>query len=196
MTLSSTYGFLVIVAVVLVLASSAQAQQPRPNVPVAVNGHWIFVDQRSAPRAVTLLTADAVRWWHAHRYSPCAHPTLWTAPNLWMRGDATDENGAPMSILVLARSELNGCQLWVARWMMIYLRSRNYEGLRMVCRSIYHEVGHTAGVEHLEPPGGGPEVVVYHGRRLGGEIAGLMSGQTNVVACNLWARRLRVGWTT
>lgn len=179
---------LAVVFALLTLVSSAQARQPRTNAPVLVDGHWVFADQKLAPRAVTLLAADAIRWWQALGYSPCEHPVLWTAPSLWKPGDPLDENGSPLSVVIYARSELNGCQLWLARWMTYYLESRNYEGLRTVCRSVYHEVGHTAGVEHLEPPGGGPEVVVYHGRQLGGEVAGLMSGQTNVVACNRWAR--------
>lgn len=93
------------------------------------------------------MVAKGVAYWQARGLQPCASPTIIGASDL-TDVDAYDPN---------ARAELNGCRIWVRADLLASALSERSSGARggdshreALCALIFHELGHTAGLEHSE----------------------------------------------
>lgn len=139
-----------------------------------------YPGEHPAPAFVQKLAVKADAFWHARGVASCASnsPVL-MAPSLrddddgdgdrelWGTGDgpaAGSEPGADGTSRdedATGRATLGGCQVWLVSWIVRETASPRWYGMAIdLCTTIYHEAGHTAGLEHtttglMAPSGGG-----------------------------------------
>lgn len=104
-------------------------------------------------------------FWHDRGVQPCPNPQVIVKRSLWDAADSPrDAQGRPVDT-VWGRAVQGGCTIWLARWTF-----RRYRRLDF-CRTVVHELGHTAGLDH--------------------DHDAVMAGRATPYACKVWVRRLQ-----
>jgi hypothetical protein len=150
---------------------------------------YSYPGERPAPALVQRLAVKADKFWHARGVDSCASAATVLKASSLLDDDDGDgdveepgtgdgpvgdpgEDGTSRDVDAGGRGTPDGCGLWVASWLVKDVLDPYLYGTALeLCTIVYHEAGHTGGLDHA--------------RR------GLMAAwaYSDPYECRVWARR-------